>query len=641
MAGVKRDDHRVEDVKQAIARDPQGFYGAYLRTSLKPSGKEWKTLCPLHQETSPSFTVYPDGRFHCFGCGEHGDGLAFLQKLEGLTFARALEEAGRRLGVQSGPRKVTRSGGSPDRAAERDGTPTVYQLFDVHGRVAAEHVRTDYPDGTKDFRWRRCGQPGLGDMSLEELPLYNLPALQQAEYSAPIFVCEGEKAAEAIVATGRLAVATVCGAASQPGDAAIAPLAQRIVLLWPDHDEPGRAHMRRLGERLVGLQASVHVWQWPEAPEHGDAYDFLQAHTPAEFETALGADGAAVPFAEWAAACGCEDTPADAPWLTMKQMATEVTQATWLWPGWIPNGYVTVIGAEPGLGKTQLALWLTKTYLEGGPWPDGTPQADDTPLAERRVTWLDGDHNVPGVVRRGTAFDVDLDRMDDPFGHGSRPLNEPKWLAVVREGMKKRGSRLLIIDTLAGVHTCDENSVEMKGLIDGLTELARDCNAAVVCCHHLRKRSGVPGADGPLDRLRGSGTICSASRSIINLERLDDSVRMSVSKTNQGPMPDEHLRMTIADKELHFEPLALPGDPQRRGREAFKYERCMELICEMLEGGPMPVARLLQGAREADITRPSFYCALGRLRDRGAVVKDIVDGAEVYRKMDRETPCTK
>lgn len=40
--------------------------------SLKNTGRLWKSPCPFHSEKDPSFTVYPDGSYYCFGCHKHG-----------------------------------------------------------------------------------------------------------------------------------------------------------------------------------------------------------------------------------------------------------------------------------------------------------------------------------------------------------------------------------------------------------------------------------------------------------------------------------------------------------------------------------------------------------------------------------------
>ena len=60
-----------------------------------------KGLCPFHDEKTPSFQVTPArGFFYCFGCGEGGDVITFLQKIDNLSFAEAVERLADRVGVQ-------------------------------------------------------------------------------------------------------------------------------------------------------------------------------------------------------------------------------------------------------------------------------------------------------------------------------------------------------------------------------------------------------------------------------------------------------------------------------------------------------------------------------------------------------------
>lgn len=48
--------------------------------------------CPFHNERNPSFKVYED-HYHCFGCGEHGDHVDFVQKIYGLTNIEAAKRS--------------------------------------------------------------------------------------------------------------------------------------------------------------------------------------------------------------------------------------------------------------------------------------------------------------------------------------------------------------------------------------------------------------------------------------------------------------------------------------------------------------------------------------------------------------------
>jgi len=62
-------------------------------TTLRRAGRLLVGLCPLHYETHPSFTIYPNGTFFCFGCLQSGDATGLLARLERIS----LSEARRRL----------------------------------------------------------------------------------------------------------------------------------------------------------------------------------------------------------------------------------------------------------------------------------------------------------------------------------------------------------------------------------------------------------------------------------------------------------------------------------------------------------------------------------------------------------------
>ena len=91
-----------------------------------------KGLCPFHDEKSPSFNVRPVvGAWHCFGCGEGGDVISFVQKVEHLTFAEAVERLAAKIGLEL----AYEEGGGP-RSGEGLGKRS--RLIEAH-RVAAEY----------------------------------------------------------------------------------------------------------------------------------------------------------------------------------------------------------------------------------------------------------------------------------------------------------------------------------------------------------------------------------------------------------------------------------------------------------------------------------------------------------------------
>ncbi len=88
---------QIEEIKSKI--DIVSFISEYIE--LKKAGRNYKALCPFHSEKTPSFMVSPELQiFKCFGCGEGGDVISFLQKYEGMEFYEALKFLAERTGVK-------------------------------------------------------------------------------------------------------------------------------------------------------------------------------------------------------------------------------------------------------------------------------------------------------------------------------------------------------------------------------------------------------------------------------------------------------------------------------------------------------------------------------------------------------------
>lgn len=60
---------------------------------LPDNGRKRFIRCPFHNERTPSFVIFPDNGFKCFGCGAHGQGaIDFVMKLMDCDFKKACEE---------------------------------------------------------------------------------------------------------------------------------------------------------------------------------------------------------------------------------------------------------------------------------------------------------------------------------------------------------------------------------------------------------------------------------------------------------------------------------------------------------------------------------------------------------------------
>ncbi|MPZ80828.1 MAG: DNA primase [Actinophytocola sp.] len=134
---------RESDIAQVRERNRiDDVVGEYV-SLRRAGGGALKGLCPFHDEKTPSFNVRSThGTFHCFGCGEGGDVIAFLMKIDHLSFVEAVERLAERTGVQ-----LTYEGGAPTRQRDK-GTRT--RLVDAH-RAAAEFYaeRLHTPDAVK------------------------------------------------------------------------------------------------------------------------------------------------------------------------------------------------------------------------------------------------------------------------------------------------------------------------------------------------------------------------------------------------------------------------------------------------------------------------------------------------------------
>lgn len=85
----------VEELKSKA--DIYSIISGYVK--LKKTGRNYTGLCPFHKEKTPSFTVDPSKQlYHCFGCGEGGDVISFIEKIENTEFMEAVEFLAKKVG---------------------------------------------------------------------------------------------------------------------------------------------------------------------------------------------------------------------------------------------------------------------------------------------------------------------------------------------------------------------------------------------------------------------------------------------------------------------------------------------------------------------------------------------------------------
>ena len=91
----------MEDL-DAIKTNPKvlAIYGRHVSLKKDSNGR-YVGLCPFHSEKSASFNVFPDMRFHCFGCSSAGNVMQFVEKIQNCDFNTAVKIVKDEIGVES------------------------------------------------------------------------------------------------------------------------------------------------------------------------------------------------------------------------------------------------------------------------------------------------------------------------------------------------------------------------------------------------------------------------------------------------------------------------------------------------------------------------------------------------------------
>ncbi len=128
---------------------------------LTKKGREHSGLCPFHNEKSPSFTVNEDkGFYHCFGCGAHGDVIAFEMQTHHLSFPEAVERLAGEAGLQVPVQTVEER----DRARHAS---TLYDVLEAACQFYEKELRGQAGRGALDYLRRR----GLDDDTIARFRL--------------------------------------------------------------------------------------------------------------------------------------------------------------------------------------------------------------------------------------------------------------------------------------------------------------------------------------------------------------------------------------------------------------------------------------------------------------------------------------
>lgn len=246
-------DH-VDSLQDAIA--------ALTRLGCKPTkaGDGYTAFCPIHEAGGsghkPSLTINAGDKVPVVvNCHAGCDGVEILKVLDITPAPR-----------HNGKRRIV----------------ATYSYCDLDGHEVRQKIRYD----PKDFRIRHRDAAGNWIYKAGDGPavLYRLLELRAAiAEGRTVFVVEGEKDADRLASLGLVATCNIEGAAKPDQRAKWRPeyteqlSGAACVVLVPDNDESGRAHMRHVAEQLRGKVGEVRWLELPGLPEKGDVSDWLDA----------------------------------------------------------------------------------------------------------------------------------------------------------------------------------------------------------------------------------------------------------------------------------------------------------------------------------------------------------------------------
>ncbi len=291
-----------------------------------------------------------------------------------------------------------------------------------------------------------------------------------------------------------------------------------------------------------------------------------------------------------------EITPPAFAFSTDLDLDSRLSEISWLWDRYIPNGFLTGLVGEQDQGKSMVAQGLCNTIISGGRWPDGTHAAfpDDT-----KLLWIDTEGSIALFHQRAKDWKMPRGRFILP----PDPLQELTvddavcwhWIEAAIEHFHPP---LVVIDALSGAHRTGKISGndEMKPIMKQLASLAQKHNIAVLVIHHLNKPApGVPSYPITIHRLLGAQAIPQYCRSILAIGTPDpaqpDARRLDVIKLNLAKKP-EPVGYEITDLGPAWG--AAPEPPKERRA----VDDAVDFLEIALAGGPRP-SEEIEGERKA------------------------------------------
>lgn len=446
--------------------------------------------------------------------------------------------------------------GAPRREAPKKGTArkivATYDYVDEAGELLYQAVRYE----PKEFKQRQPGPDGGWVWNLRGVRLepYRLPSLlANIEGGRTIYIVEGEKDADNLIAVGLPATCNAMGAGKWQAEFARYFEGADVVVI-PDNDASGRSHAQQVARNLASVARSVRFLDLPGLPPKGDVSDWLAAGgTGAELQHL--ADGAPLfafdaeeeapdsALGEWDA--GDDDAP--------------IEPRGWLLGNTFCRRYISSLVAAGGVGKTALRIAQALAVCTGRPITGEhvfqrcrvllLSLEDDRDELRRRVRAALIHHGISRDDIKGWLF------LATPAAFGWKlaaakdgKVETGELAAKIVDTIRRRRIDLVILDPFVKSHAVEENANNQVDIVVGiLARIAIENDCAVDAPHHLSKGAADP---GNADRGRGASAFKDGARLVYTLAPMSEEeaegfglaederrrlIRMDPGKVNLAP----------------------------------------------------------------------------------------------------------
>ncbi len=250
--------------------------------------------------------------------------------------------------------------------------------------------------------------------------------------------------------------------------------------------------------------------------------------------------------------------------VTLKCVAdVEAESIRWLWYPYVPQGKVTLVEGDPGVGKSWMVLAVATAVAAG----QGLP--NEAQCDPRNVLLLSSEDGLGDTIRpRLDALRADVSRI---FALEGPLIFDGGGLGLVAQSIEKHQPRLVIIDPLVaylGANVDLHRANETRSVMAALSRLAERTQSAIVVVRHLTKS----GKERPIYRGLGSIDITAACRSVLLVGADPDQptrravvqIKNNLAEIGSALYPRGRLFLLDWDKQFDSGQIAL-GEPRRRG----------------------------------------------------------------------------